>query len=97
MLTAELVEPFSFTKGNKVLRYQYFGRPKSIGQLNHYYHGTLLFDLQTDPGQEHPLHDEAVEQRMISMMIDLMIASDSPTEQYERLGLEEAFRARCSR
>ncbi len=95
--TAELVEPFSFTKGNKVLRYQYFGRPKSIGQLNHYYHGTLLFDLQTDPGQEHPLHDEAVEQRMISMMIDLMIASDSPTEQYERLGLEEAFRARCSR
>ena len=48
---------------------------------------TLLFDLQTDPLQEHPIQDPAVEARMIEHLLRLMQANDAPAEQYERVGL----------
>ena len=48
---------------------------------------TLLFDLQEDPKQEHPIEDPAVEARMVDLLIKLMKASDAPPEQFERLGL----------
>jgi arylsulfatase A-like enzyme len=48
---------------------------------------TLLFDLQTDPAQQHPLHDAAVEQRMIGHLVALMKDCAAPPEQFERLGL----------
>jgi hypothetical protein len=50
--------------------------------------GTLLFDLATDPHQEHPIQDAAQEERMIRLLIDQMQANDAPPEQYVRLGLE---------
>ena len=48
---------------------------------------TLLFDLQTDPQQEHPLQDPAVEAHMIEHLVRLMRENDAPPEQFERLGL----------
>ncbi len=48
---------------------------------------TLLFDLQTDPGQLHPIQDSAVEQRMIGLLVGLMRGNDAPVEQFARLGL----------
>jgi len=50
--------------------------------------GHLLYDLQSDSAQENPLNDPAIEQRMIALMVGLMQASEAPTEQYERLGLQ---------
>ena len=50
-------------------------------------YGTLLFDLQEDPQQDHPLRDEALELRMATMLVEQMRASDAPPEQFERLGL----------
>ena len=49
---------------------------------------TLLFDLENDPNQEHPLHDGTVEQMMIAHLVRLMKENDAPPEQFERLGLE---------
>ena len=49
----------------------------------------LLFDLQNDPDQQHPLDDPAVEQHMISLMCALMQANDAPAEQYRRVGLPQ--------
>ncbi|MCA9955956.1 MAG: hypothetical protein KC434_14605, partial [Anaerolineales bacterium] len=37
--------------------------------------------------QEHPIVDEAVERRMITLMVELMQANDAPPEQYKRLNL----------
>ncbi len=53
--TAELAGPFSFTKGCKVLKMKYFGRPKQIGTIDPYSQGNLLFDLENDPKQESPV------------------------------------------
>ena len=47
----------------------------------------MLFDLETDPQQEHPIDDPEIEARMIALLVDLMKANDAPPEQFERLGL----------
>jgi arylsulfatase A-like enzyme len=79
--TAKLVPPFAFTKGAPVLRVESssFGSP--------YTFGTLLFDLVTDPGQEQPLRDPALERAMATKLVHLLRESDAPEEQYARLGL----------
>ena len=48
----------------------------------------MLFDLETDPLQEHLLYDEAVEAMMCEKLIKAMEAHDSPDEQFVRLGLK---------
>jgi hypothetical protein len=52
-----------------------------------YIYGTLLFDLKDDPNQENPLTDEELERRMIKLLVAEMKKSESPIEQYERLGI----------
>lgn len=83
LLTMKLAEPFNFTKGLKTLKI------KSNGFHGRDYHafGTSLYDLEVDPGQEHPIQDERVERLMIKHMVTLMSENDAPAEQYERLGL----------
>jgi arylsulfatase A-like enzyme len=83
--TAELAGPFSFTKGAKVLR-----TDAAAFMAQAYDFGHLLFDLERDPREEHPLHDPDLEQAMIGKMIRLMAANDAPREQFERLGLPES-------
>ncbi|MCO6188523.1 sulfatase [Rhizobium sp. L1K21] len=78
---AELVPGFSFTKGCQLLRFPAWG----LG--NPFAHGTLLFDLQTDPEQTAPLQDDALETRMATLLVELMRENDAPLEQFERLGL----------
>jgi arylsulfatase A-like enzyme len=86
MRTAELAEPFGFTKGVRPLKIE--ARP----WIKAHPFGTLLFDLEADPRQEHPLHDPQVEARMIGLLIRLMVDNDAPPEQFERLGLLEEYR-----
>jgi len=81
MRTAELAGPFSFTKGCRLLR------TNAGGNWSKHRFGTMLFDLQADPAQARPIRDEAVEKRMIELMVRLMKENDSPPEQFERLGL----------
>ncbi len=78
----QLAEPFTFTKGCRTMKLP--GRQ----WLNAHEFGTLLFDNDTDPKQEHPLDDPAIEAQMIAHMTRLMQAGDAPLEQYERMGLQ---------
>jgi arylsulfatase A-like enzyme len=78
---AELVDGFSFTKGCPLLTFpgSAMGDPWA--------HGTLLFDLETDPEQASPIRDDAQEMRMAGLLVALMRQTDAPLEQFERLGL----------
>jgi arylsulfatase A-like enzyme len=78
---AELSPPFSFSKGCPLLKLP------ARAWMNPHPFGTLLFDLESDPGQDSPLDDPEVEARMVRLLTELMAANDAPAEQYERLGL----------
>jgi arylsulfatase A-like enzyme len=78
----EPAEPFSFTKGVRTMRLPLVGK-----WMNPWTHGTLLFDLQTDPTQESPIVDDEVELAMLRLLVAAMRASDAPASQFHRLGL----------
>lgn len=80
----ELSEPFSFTKGCKVLKIR--GREPMNPQSNF---GSKLYDLKADPMQEHPYEDAAREAELANEMIRLMRENEAPTERYERYGFTE--------
>ena len=48
---------------------------------------SMLFDLETDPLQEYPLQDTALEEMLCDKLRAAMRAHDSPPEQFVRLGL----------
>jgi arylsulfatase A-like enzyme len=77
----ELAEPFPFTKGCRTLKIA------AGPMINPSIYGSLLFDLETDPKQEHPIHNPEIEKRMIGILVDLMRENDAPPDQFERLGL----------
>lgn len=78
----EPAEPFPFTKGLRTMRMDAVS-----GWMNPWQHGTLLFDLETDPHQHAPLIDEEIELRMIGLLVEALRASDAPASQFSRLGL----------
>ncbi|MES0884526.1 sulfatase [Roseibium sp. SCP14] len=87
---ATLAEPFVFTKGAPLLRV-----PVKPGTAMSGAYGpdcfieddTRLYDLLTDPGQETPLEDKAVEARLAEAMAHLMAEFNAPPEAFERLSL----------
>ncbi|WP_457967356.1 sulfatase [Arthrobacter sp. D1-29] len=74
-------EPFSFTKALRSIKIQ----AKSL--MNPWTHGTLLFDLEADPGQNTPITDDEAELRMLRLLADMMHESDAPPSQFIRLGI----------
>ncbi|MFI5610341.1 sulfatase-like hydrolase/transferase [Amycolatopsis sp. NPDC051903] len=78
----EPADPFTFTKGLRTMRV-----PAQTSWLNPWRHGTLLFDLATDPGQETPIADDETELRMLALLVRLMRENDAPPSQFARLGL----------
>ena len=72
----------AFTKGVRVLR-----MPAKPRLMNPWQHGTLLFDLETDPAQDQPLVDDELELRMLRLLNRLMRENDAPRSQFERLGI----------
>lgn len=81
----ELADPFSFTKGCRVMKMKKADR---IGDTTSF--GTMLFDLEKDPAQERPIHDREVERRMRTYIREGMQRNDAPEELYRRMGFEEA-------
>ena len=49
---------------------------------------TVLYDLQTDPGQMLPIDYPEVESRLIGEMTGIMTCNEAPPEAYRRLGLD---------
>lgn len=86
--TIQLHEGFSFTKQIPVM--QIAAKEDTSGDTTlKSRKGNLLFDLQSDPRQCHPIRDEELEKIMIKQMIKLMRENDAPPEQFERLGIYE--------
>jgi len=88
--TAALAEPFDFTKGAPVLRYD--ALPDAMRAPMHDFRGfgnvgTVLFDLARDPRQERPLRDAAVEARLQAGIRAVLEAHDAPIEFLARYGL----------
>ncbi|NQT18358.1 MAG: sulfatase [Planctomycetes bacterium] len=79
--TTQLAEPFEFTKGVRTMKV------KGHGWADVHPFGTMLFDLENDPGQEQPIDDPEIEKMMIAHTVRLMKENDAPAEQFERLGL----------
>lgn len=79
--TMELNQPFSFTKGIPVLRLE------STNPVSQAGYPTMLFHLETDPNEEHPLNNPEEEQRMMALMKKMMTENDCPKEQFARMGL----------
>lgn len=78
---AELIAGFTFTKGAPVMRTPGW---TMRGPADY---GTLLYDLETDPGQTTPLRDAALELRMAQLLVQQLRENDAPPSQFERLGL----------
>jgi hypothetical protein len=56
-------------------------------RINSWQHGTLLWDLESDPAQTAPIVDDAVEREMIALLLELLRENDAPESVYARLGL----------
>ncbi|MEY3379789.1 MAG: hypothetical protein RL468_387 [Pseudomonadota bacterium] len=91
LLDATLAEPFSFTRGLRVLKVPctekspVFNRQGSGVQIDC---KTRLYDLANDPGQLQPIDDPQVEARLLRQMIVLMRATDVPAEIFARFALD---------
>jgi arylsulfatase A-like enzyme len=89
---ADLARSFNFTKGYPVMRLPSRNDsrrpPMQGGPMEDT--KTVLYDLETDPGQNRPVIDSEIENRLIRLMIDLMKLNDAPVEAYLRLGFEVA-------
>ena len=89
---------FAFTKGYKVMKvptevwlessflYNNFGSYKK-GEREIPSSSTLLFDMENDPWQDHPLNDPGVELEMLKKLYFMLQIHDAPLFQYKRLGL----------
>jgi len=87
---ATLAAPFNWTKQVPLLKVPVIERSpmySNYGPGSLLESDTRLYDLKTDPGQERPLVDPAVEARMVGLMRGLMASNDAPSEAYSRLAL----------
>jgi len=83
---AELSKPFPFTKDIRPLRILAQGRVARTADGNT---ESLLFDLEADPGQENPIRNSMIEERMKALMAAAMRECAAPDEQFERMGFKE--------
>jgi hypothetical protein len=88
--SASLVPPFDFTKGVPLLR---IAHKSKAGTRTHSYHfpemmedtNTVLYDLETDPGQATPVRDPQVIARLNAELFRLMAETDAPAETVRRM------------
>ncbi len=87
----ELCRDLEFADHIPVLRIpvdEQYDKKRYYSYSGHMKYGTMLFDRQTDPKQEHPLEDLETEEKMKKKMIRAMEEAEAPDEQYIRLGLK---------
>ncbi|MDP0497650.1 MAG: sulfatase [Verrucomicrobiota bacterium JB024] len=71
---------FDFTQGCHVMKLRAPMSPDKRFE-------TRLYDLETDPGQEKPIQNGAVESNLLASLKAHLVELDAPSEQWERLGL----------
>ena len=91
MRTAKLAEPFDFTKKMPLLRIDALKDARRIpmqdGKKFDPGVGTTLYDLATDPKQQRPFRDAAIEKRFHAGIARVLRAHDAPPEFYRRYGV----------
>ncbi len=87
--TAELVEPFDFTKGAPLLKVRMDPKNGQVGQDGLSLEGceTVLFDLHNDPKQENPISAPDVEARLAAEIEQHFDRHDAPLELYDHFSL----------
>jgi len=88
--SASLVGPFDFTKGVPLLRIAHRSKADT---KTHSYHfpekmedtNTVLYDLETDPGQTVPISDPEVIARLNAELFRQMAENDAPAETVRRM------------
>ena len=76
-----IAEPFSHTKNMRQMRCPVSSEMRCCVKQD------LLFDLQEDPQQEHPIEDKEVTERMKNEIRCLMKQMEVPDEVYKRFDL----------
>ena len=84
---ATLAPPFDWTQNCPLLR---IPAAHSVAHESDGARRDLLFDLQNDAAQNHPLDDEKIATHLRAQMARLMRECDAPNEQFERMGLKAA-------
>uniref|UniRef100_UPI002E1B31E9 sulfatase n=1 Tax=Devosia algicola TaxID=3026418 RepID=UPI002E1B31E9 len=89
---ATQVQSFDFTKGVPLLKVRLTPTNSQTGAdgLDTADAETMLFDLDNDPGQMHPVRHEEIEQRLLARASREFRRHDTPEEFYERYNLETA-------
>ena len=82
---AELSEPFSFTKGCRLLKYPVSDFFNSVMPKSEF--GNILLRFDPEHNNQEETDDPEKENELISAMRKLMQENDAPPEQYERVGL----------
>ena len=94
LASAELVGGFGFTQADagccKIDATRDARRIPNVDGRVFENSGTQLFDLATDPRQERPFRDEAVEAGLRESIRDILDAHEAPQEIYLRYGLSQA-------
>ena len=87
---AQLVPPFGFTQEIPLLKIPARRLPDGqVAAMGTYEDcTTVLFDLETDPGQLSPIVDIEVEQRLLRTLADKLVQLDAPAEAFGRIGLQ---------
>ena len=88
--SASLVPPFDFTKGVSLLRIAHQSKADSKTHSFHFPEkmedtNTVLYDLESDPGQTRPLSNRAVIDRLNGELFRLMAELDAPPETVKRM------------
>lgn len=60
--------------------------------IDSYSVGNLLFDMQEDSQQDHPLKNEELEEKMVQKLVAQMNRVAAPKEEFERLGLSQYYK-----
>lgn len=89
--TIELAAPFDFTKGAPVMKIKLDPKNGQLGADGHALGDCVstLYDLISDPRQEHPLDDPACVDGLIGRLIHHFAQHDAPNELYAHFGLNQ--------
>jgi arylsulfatase A-like enzyme len=81
---AELSDPFDFTKGAKLMRIPCtrFANESGLDAARNAAGSNVLFDLETDPKQQHAIHNHEVEAKLQNAIAAEFQSHDAPAELY---------------